>query len=396
MSDETIEKIRKILIKTVLPVEKKWQEWKSKVRLSLELQVSLRYMLWMLIAGILVFGSLGHILYKSNLDEVHIIFSYNQRKYDFEFTWLYYRAIILWLVGMLIIVRLSKKNIHRVTEKMKEIIKSTKHITINNLESERLNLEGTQNELRDISATINDMLDRLELSYETQKQFVSDASHELRTPISVIQGYVNMLDRWGAEDKEVLEESVDAIKNEAKSMQELVEKLLFLSRHDKKTLKLHKKKFDVGKLLQEIYKESKVTAKERNIEPLDMDPVIMYGDEQTIKEAIRVLYENAVKYTEPGDTIYLGCEQEDEYCVITIADTGMGMDEKDLENVFKRFYRSDHVRNNKISGHGLGLSIAKLIVLKHAGTIQIKSQYTKGTCFRIVLPLKSYQHFKHI
>lgn len=390
MRDEIVEKIRSFLRKTILPLDRKWKAWKSKVHLSLELQISIRYMILMAIFGSLVFIPLGYVLYHSNLDELHIVFRFHEQDWDFEFTSLYYRAIIFYLAGMLVIVRLSKKNMHRITEKMQDIIKSTKRITINNLENERLNLEGTQNELRDIAGTINGMLDRLELSYETQKQFVSDASHELRTPISVIQGYVNMLDRWGAEDAEVLKESVDAIKNEAQSMQELVEKLLFLSRHDKKTLKLHKKKFNVGDLLQEIYRESKVTAKERNIEALDMDSVMLYGDAQTIKEAIRVLYENAIKYTEHGDTIYMGCEQENENCVITIADTGIGMDEKDMDNIFQRFYRSDHVQSSNISGHGLGLSIAKLIVLKHAGTIEVKSQYTRGTCFRIVLPLKSY------
>lgn len=390
MSDETVEKIRAFLRKTVLPVAEKWESWKSKVHLSLELQMSIRYMAWMTIAGAAVFIPLGYILYHSNLDELHIMFRFHEQDWDFKLTSLYHRAILLYVVGMAVVVRMSKKNMHRITEKMRDIIKMTKRITINNLENERLNVEGTQNELREIAGTINEMLDRLELSYETQKQFVSDASHELRTPISVVQGYVNMLDRWGAEDAEVLEESVEAIKNEAQSMQELVEKLLFLSRHDKKTLKLHKKKFDVGKLLQEILREAKVTVKDRNIEALDLEPVILYGDAQTIKEAVRVLYENAVKYTESGDTIYLGCEKKEENCIITIADTGMGMDEKDMDNIFQRFYRSDHVRNHKISGHGLGLSIAKLIVLKHAGTIEVKSQYTRGTCFRIVLPLKSY------
>ena len=390
MSDETVEKIRAFLRKTVLPVAEKWESWKSKVHLSLELQMSIRYMAWMTIAGAAVFIPLGYILYHSNLDELHIMFRFHEQDLDFKLTSLYHRAILLYVVGMAVVVRMSKKNMHRITEKMRDIIKMTKRITINNLENERLNVEGTQNELREIAGTINEMLDRLELSYETQKQFVSDASHELRTPISVVQGYVNMLDRWGAEDAEVLEESVEAIKNEAQSMQELVEKLLFLSRHDKKTLKLHKKKFDVGKLLQEILREAKVTVKDRNIEALDLEPVILYGDAQTIKEAVRVLYENAVKYTESGDTIYLGCEKKEENCIITIADTGMGMDEKDMDNIFQRFYRSDHVRNHKISGHGLGLSIAKLIVLKHAGTIEVKSQYTRGTCFRIVLPLKSY------
>lgn len=390
MSEEKVEKIRSFLRKTILPLDKKWEAWKSKVHLSLELQISIRYMMWMAIFGALVFIPVGYVLFHSNLDELHIVFRYNEHDWDFELTSLYYRTILLYLIGMLVIVRLSKKNMHGIAKKMQDIIKSTKRITINNLENERLNLEGTQNELRDIAGTINGMLDRLELSYETQKQFVSDASHELRTPISVIQGYVNMLDRWGAEDAEVLKESVNAIKNEAQSMQELVEKLLFLSRHDKKTLKLHKKKFDVGNLLQEIFRESKVTVKERNIEALDMDSVVLYGDAQTIKEAIRVLYENAIKYTQSGDTIYMGCEQENENCVITIADTGIGMDEKDMDNIFRRFYRSDHVQSSNISGHGLGLSIAKLIVLKHAGMIEVKSQYTRGTCFRIVLPLKSY------
>ena len=173
-------------------------------------------------------------------------------------------------------------------------------------------------------------------------------------------------------------------------MHELVEKLLFLSRHDKKTLKLNKKKFNIGKMIAGMVKEIQMVAKNRNVETLDMESVIMYGDSQTIKEAIRVLVENAIKYTEDGDTIYIGWEKQEKNCVITIADTGIGMEQKDLDNMFQRFYRADKVRNGSISGHGLGLSIAKLIVLKHVGTIQVKSQYTRGTCFRIILPLRTY------
>lgn len=390
MSDKTVERIRVFLQKTILPILRKKRELESKIHMSVELQISARYVLLTLICGFIVFVPIGYILYHSELEQMRIIFHYKEREYDLILTDIYKVAIVLYLAGMFIVTELSKKNIRRITEYMKDIIKSTNRITINNLENERLNVEGTQNELKEIASTINSMLDRLELSYETQKQFVSDASHELRTPIAVVQGYINMLDRWGAKDAEILEESVDAIKNEAKSMQELVEKLLFLSRHDKKTLKLKKKKFDVGKLVEEMLKEGKIMVKDKNIEPLDINSVILYGDQQTIKEAVRVLFENAVKYTEKGDTIYLGCEREGKNCVITIADTGLGMDEKDMDNVFHRFYRSDHVRNGKVSGHGLGLSIAKLIVLKHAGTIQVKSQYTKGTCFRIVLPIKSY------
>ena len=390
MSENTIEKIRKVLQKVLLPVIEKKNKLASKIHFSIELQISLRYVAMMLFVGVVIFVPVGQVLYHSELKDMQLSFHYSNQLWEFSLTEIYRVAILLYIFGMFIVVELSKKGIQKISDGMGDIIKSTNQITINNLEEERLNVEGIQNELKDIAVTINRMLDRLEVSYETQKQFVSDASHELRTPIAVIQGYVNMLDRWGAEDAEVLAESVEAIKNESQSMHELVEKLLFLSRHDKKTLKLNKKKFDIGKMIAGMVKEIQMVAKNRNVEVLDMESAILYGDSQTIKEAIRVLVENAIKYTEDGDTIYIGCEKQEKNCIITIADTGIGMEQKDLENMFQRFYRSDNVRNGNISGHGLGLSIAKLIVLKHVGTIQVKSQYTRGTSFRIVLPLRTY------
>lgn len=385
-----IEKIQKILQKILLPIIKKKNELVSKIHFSIELQISLRYVVMMLIVGILIFVPIGQVVYHSELKSTKLSFHYSNQLWIFSLAEIYQVAILLYFLGMFVIVELSRKGIQKISDGMEDIIKSTNRITINNLEEERLNVDGIQNELKDIAVTINRMLDRLEVSYETQKQFVSDASHELRTPIAVIQGYVNMLDRWGAEDAEVLAESVDAIKNESQSMHELVEKLLFLSRHDKKTLKLDKKKFDIGKMVAGMVKEIQMVAKNRNVEELDMESAILYGDCQTIKEAIRVLVENAIKYTEDGDSIYIGCEKKGKNCIITIADTGIGMEQKDLDNMFQRFYRSDNVRNGNISGHGLGLSIAKLIVLKHVGTIQVKSQYTRGTSFRIILPLRTY------
>jgi signal transduction histidine kinase len=153
-------------------------------------------------------------------------------------------------------------------------------LTVNNLKSERLNVEGTKNELKDLANVINAMLDRIETSYESQKQFVSDASHELRTPIAVIQGYINMLNRWGSSNPEVLAESIEAIQNESKSMQDLVEKLLFLSRHDKKTLKLTKKRFNMRRLIEDMVKETKLVAANRVISNPVMEDVIVYGDKQ--------------------------------------------------------------------------------------------------------------------
>lgn len=293
---------------------------------------------------------------------------------------------LLYLFIVYVITRQGKKSDRDLLEPIYEMSETANRLTVNNLDSRRLNVEGTKNELKDLAAVINNMLDRLEISYESQKQFVSDASHELRTPIAVIQGYANLLNRWGTGNEEVMLESIDAINNEAKFMQDLVEKLLFLSRHDKKTLKLDKKKFNMCQVVEEMVKETKLVVRNRIIEAPVMQDVEVYGDKQALKQAIRIFIDNAVKYTNEGDTVTITCENDDGDCVITVKDTGIGMTRKDVDNIFERFYRSDQVRNAKISGHGLGLSIAKLIVLGHTGKIKVRSQLTKGTSFIITLP----------
>lgn len=300
--------------------------------------------------------------------------------------------VLLFCVGLLylflvyVITHFGKKSDRTLLEPIFEMSETANRLTVNNLGSRRLNVEGTKNELKDLAVVINNMLDRLEISYESQKQFVSDASHELRTPIAVIQGYANLLNRWGTSNEEVMLESIDAINNEAKAMQDLVEKLLFLSRHDKKTLKLDKQRFNMCDVVEEMVKETKLVVKDRVIEASILQDVEVYGDKQALKQAIRIFIDNAVKYSEEGDTIKITCQDDDGDCVINVSDTGMGMTRKDVEHIFERFYRSDQVRGAKIGGHGLGLSIAKLIVLGHTGKIKVRSQLTKGTTFTITLP----------
>ncbi len=315
-----------------------------------------------------------------------IYFQYNLTGSELKLQWLLGAMILLYLLLVYIIIRQGKKSDKKLLEPIFEMSATANRLTVNNLNSQRLNVEGTKNELKDLANVINNMLDRIEVSYESQKQFVSDASHELRTPIAVIQGYGNLLSRWGSKDEEILLESIEAINNEAKSMQDLVEKLLFLSRNDKKTLKLEKEKFNMCNVVEEMIKETRLVTANRNIDSPVLEDVVVYGDKQALKQAIRVFIENAVKYTRDGDTITIQCRNDDGDCVITVSDTGIGMTRKDVDNIFERFYRSDQVRNEKIYGHGLGLSIAKLIILGHTGKIKIRSQLTKGTTFIITLP----------
>lgn len=317
-------------------------------------------------------------------------FQYDMTGSYFKCISLLWKLVLLYLLIVILIIQKGKKSDIKLFEPIRIMSATANRLTVNNLHSERLNVEGTKNELKDLASVINAMLGIIETSYECQKQFVSDASHELRTPIAVIQGYANLLGRWGTTNEEVLHESIEAIQNEARSMQDLVEKLLFLSRHDKKTLKLSKKRFNMRPVIEDMVKETKLVAANRVIRCPIMEDVIIYGDQQSLKQAIRIFVDNAVKYSHDGDEISILCQKVNEDCVITIQDNGIGMTRNDVDHIFDRFYRSDYVRNQNISGHGLGLSLAKLIILAHTGKIKVRSQFKKGTSFIITLPKRRF------
>ncbi|MDF2472561.1 MAG: hypothetical protein K0R21_343 [Anaerocolumna sp.] len=318
------------------------------------------------------------------------IFQYDLSDRGSSLVWLLGAMIVLYVLLILYIMRNGQKKDQGLFQPIYDMSTLANRLNVNNLHSERINVEGTKNELKDLASVINSMLDRIETSYESQKQFVSDASHELRTPIAVIQGYANLLKRWGTKDEEILQESIEAINNESKAMQDLVEKLLFLSRHDKKTLKLEKTRFNMCQVVEDMVKETKLVTTNRITTSPILENVVVYGDKQALKQAIRVFIDNAVKYTKDGDTITICCKNQNGDCIISVQDTGIGMTRKDVEHIFERFYRSDQVRNDKIYGHGLGLSIAKLIILAHTGRIKVRSQFTKGTTFTITLPRRRH------
>ena len=236
-----------------------------------------------------------------------------------------------------------------------------------------------------VEAAMNNLLLRMRDSYLQQARFVNDASHELRTPIAVIQGYVNMLERWGKEDESILDESITAIRNESEHMNHLVEQLLFLARGDSGRTELHPEQTDLNALMQEIYEESFMIDEAhpyrfRGTE----EPLIAGIDPGLFKQSIRILVDNAAKYTKPGDEIQLSCgrtETGDAY--VQVQDTGIGMAEADVQHMFERFYRSDDAR--PYAGTGLGLSIAKWIVDRHRGHFEILSRPGLGTRIRIVL-----------
>lgn len=242
-------------------------------------------------------------------------------------------------------------------------------------------------ELAGLEAAVNNLMKRMHESYRQQVRFVDDASHELRTPIAVIQGYANMLDRWGKDDETVLNESIAAIKTESDHMKTLVEQLLFLARGDMGRQQFHPEPIALADMLHEIHEESEMID-EKHPYTLKLDaPCMAFVDLAMLKQAVRILVDNAAKYTPEGGRIALRLRQDESgNPCIDVQDAGIGVAEKDVAHMFERFYRSDAARSSQTGGSGLGLSIAKWIVDQHKGYFEVVSAEDVGTRVSIHLP----------
>lgn len=241
-------------------------------------------------------------------------------------------------------------------------------------------------DLQSIEVALNNLLHHMKESQQQQARFVSDASHELRTPIAVIEGYVNLLDRWGKEDEAVLNESIEALKQESAHMKELVEQLLFLARGDSGRNTLHQVSFDLNDVVKEVFEESMMIEEGHQYKMKEQPGALTRGDVAMIKQSIRIFVQNAVKYSGEGGCITLTVGVEPGMVSYSVQDEGVGMEAGELEHIFERFYRADQARNGEKGGSGLGLSIARWIVEAHHGTIEVTSAPECGSRFTVKLP----------
>jgi two-component system sensor histidine kinase ArlS len=249
----------------------------------------------------------------------------------------------------------------------------------------RISIDETKSELQGLASAINEMLDRINEAYRSQVRFVSDASHELRTPIAVIQGYANLLDRWGKDDEKTLQESIDAIKEETDNMKSLVEQLLFLARGDNNTMTLQIESFDLSDLAQEVLRETEMIAGGHSYSS-DIISVYVNADKSLIKQAIRILIDNAIKYTPTGKEISISVSRAGDFACLTVQDEGIGIEPESIPKIFNRFYRTDESRARATGGTGLGLAIAKWITERHGGHMEVLSRLNIGTRISIKLP----------
>jgi len=295
--------------------------------------------------------------------------------------------IVFLFLGFFIMLIFGTYNTQRYLSPLKDISHLSKQINSDNLNM-RLDVQSARYELKEMVMTINNMLDRIQIGYLKQKQFVSDVSHELRTPISIIGGYANMLKRWAKDDEKVFDESLEAIIDETQSMKNVVENLLLLARYDNKTLVLDKSKYSLSEQLDEMYKELMLLNNNKHVIEIEADPdVDLFGDKIKIRQAIREFCKNAVKYTPVQGKITLSLRKSRNKAIIHVKDTGIGIARKDIGRIFERFYRADRARNRTEEGYGLGLSIARAIIVAHKGLISVKSKDGVGTEIMITIPL---------
>lgn len=282
------------------------------------------------------------------------------------------------LFCLYIIIRIQKKFF----DKFKNSLDNLKIFTQDyNLDSEiKISNEKNFIEFSILQKAFKNMLIRLKEQSQLQIDFVNNASHELKTPIFVIKGYVDMLNDWGKNDKEVLDEGLIVLKKEIQNMQELTEKLLFLAKS--KNLVVEKNNINLGNILKEVIDNLSFAYSKQKIN-YNPSEIYINSDEALLKLLFKNLIENAIKYgnNNPVNVVL----RKEKKIKVVIEDFGIGMSKEALPHIFERFYREDEARNREIKSYGLGLSIVKEIVTLLDIDIQVESETDKGTKIRLQL-----------
>jgi len=253
---------------------------------------------------------------------------------------------------------------------------------------ERINYQGPDDEIKRLADTFDSMLERLEEAFESQKQFIQDASHELRTPIAIAQTNIEVLEMDNKATIKDYERLKDILKLNLERMSTLSEKLLLLSEVEQE--QRNWMTVDLALLLTEIISELKTKAGESGVsfelEPID-ESIPVLGDAFRLKQVFVNLADNAIKYNRPGGEVKISARPDDAQVVVEIKDNGIGISQADQQRIFERFYRVDKSRSRAQGGSGLGLAIVKKIMEEHGGTVSVESTLGKGSTFRVTLPL---------
>jgi len=321
-----------------------------------------------------------------------------------QFLWtlatLFPLALVLAATGGWLLARRALRPVDQMTATARRI--EAEHL------AQRIQGAEADDELGRLARTLNEMLARLEAAFAQVRRFSADASHELKTPLTVLKGEIEVAlrsPRGPGEYQRVL----GSVLEEVESMARLVDDLLLLSRADAGALRLEAAAVELDRLVEDVAKEGEILAREQQVRVTiqALEPLIVHGDGQRLKQLLRNLVDNGVKYTPPGGHVTLalhtatgfsagagsgpqhGSTAASQHAVITVRDTGIGIPPEALPRIFDRFYRVDPSRSRESRSAGLGLCIAKTIAEAHGGRILVQSTPGAGSAFTVSLPLSA-------
>lgn len=275
---------------------------------------------------------------------------------------------------------------------IERLLQNLKNINASDL-SKRLESKNKNDEIDLLSQEINNLLQRLEISFEKISQFSADASHELKTPLTIIRGEIEIAlrkDRNQDEYKETLSNCLD----ELITIQQTIDDLLFLAKNEHEVLEQNEEEIYLDEVSLEAYKEMQAFAKLKNIKLHCeiKEPLQIKGHHKLLKIALKNILKNAITFSHENSIVTISNYKEENNNVICIEDKGIGISKEDQEKIFDKFYRTDKSRNKESGGTGLGMSIVEKIVKIHKGTIELESEENQGTkvFFRFLKEVDEY------
>lgn len=288
-------------------------------------------------------------------------------------------ASLIILIPTVIAGNLLSKFVIQPIQKLIETMK----INIHDKNWQLIEVENeSKDELYEMVTTFNELMRQLKESFKKQEQFVSDASHELKTPLSIIKSYAELLKRRGKANPELITESIDVIEQEAERMLLLVNQLLDLAKNKQA---FPHEPIDLVPLVKKVHRIF-ADAYDRKIHlNIAEKSVLIKGNEKQIEQVVYILLSNAIKYSEKEIALHLYVKQQ--FAVLDVIDKGIGIPEEEQKRIFDRFYRIDKARSRQTGGTGLGLAIANEIVKHHGGTIEVVSEIGKGSTFTVNIPM---------
>ncbi|CAM3098690.1 HAMP domain-containing histidine kinase [Lactococcus hircilactis] len=319
---------------------------------------------------------------------------YIQAFYNISFYYNINRRLMLTLAALEIVVLILAQIIgfymvSRFMTPLEKLHKAMKKVAISKEIAYQPVEIKTNDEIEDLAEVYNEIMQKAHRYLDQQKRLVSDVSHELRTPLAVLDGHINLLNRWGKNDPKILDESLSASREEISRMKSMLEEMLALSRFENDELDIHNIDTDLLKIAETTLKNFHLIHEDFELKLVNQ----LTGNGHAkihanhYEQGILILLDNAAKYS-PGDkkAITLTLSEDDDYIITSIKDCGMGISPEDLEHVFERFFRADKARNRQIGGTGLGLSIISQLVENYNGEVLVTSQLGEGSDFILKFP----------